>query len=80
MIVFELGAVPWSDVEAFAEVASKGLASPPPVTTIGTLQLPQGGSGTFYADAAPGQLGVACVAGSFDKPAVTLAGPFTVGS
>lgn len=78
IVVFQPGAVTWAEVEAFARAAPNGLASPPPVTTIGTIDLPEGGTGTFYADVASGQLGVACVAGSFDKPIVTLAGPFAV--
>jgi inosine-uridine nucleoside N-ribohydrolase len=79
--VFELGGMSWEEVEAFAAdpPAPSSSASPPPINEVAWLESTGQGSGTGYGTTPPGLLGVACIAGTFEAPTATLAGPFEVG-
>lgn len=80
VFVFELGDVPWSVVEAFAANPPLGPeGTPPPVVQVAAVQVPVGGPVDGYGEAAEGQLGVACLRGTDERPLITLAGPFTIG-
>lgn len=80
IFLFELGNATWADVEAFVEDLSNLTEErQPPVRGIASVAPSPGGEQTGYADAQPGQLGVACVPGPFGSKPVALAGPFPVG-
>ena len=78
VFAFALGAVSWSEVEAYVAAPPAGFASAPPVQEIRSIEIPAGGTGSWTADAPAGGLGVACVAGSFERPEIVLAGPLTL--
>jgi hypothetical protein len=79
IIAFGLGPVTWAEVEAFAASRPGPQTSPPPVVEVAFTEVAPGQDGTFYGSAPVGGLGVACLAGTFEQPRFTLAGPFTVG-
>ena len=72
--VFGLGDWTWEQVEAFT--ADPVFDEAPPVTSIASLLLAPGGSGTAYGEGSAGLIGVACVTGTFEAPIIRLAGPF----
>ena len=74
VIAFGLGALTWSEVEAFA--AAPVFDEPPPIVDIAFLQVAPGQTGSAYGEAPAGQIGVACLTGTFEAPTITLAGPF----
>ncbi|MBI2781084.1 MAG: hypothetical protein HYX55_04720 [Chloroflexi bacterium] len=77
VVVFELAKLTWAELQAAVAVFDP--AAPPNVTVLASLELPAGGLSTGYGTSPAGTLGVACATGSFDAPAITLAGPFPVG-
>ena len=72
--VFGLGDWTWEQVEAFT--ADPVFDEAPPVTSIASLLLAPGGSGTAYGEGSAGLIGVACLTGTFEAPIIRLAGPF----
>jgi inosine-uridine nucleoside N-ribohydrolase len=74
--VFGLGDLAWPDVVAFA--AAPDFEHPPPLVEIASIYLgPDVRSGTAYADADPGMIGIACLSGDFEaSPTILLAGPY----
>lgn len=77
-IVFELGDVTWSTIQAYVDPFDPSVP-PPPVTPVGQLLLEGPGTTTGYGVSPAGSLGVACLVGPFDGPEVFLAGPFPIG-
>jgi inosine-uridine nucleoside N-ribohydrolase len=81
VVVFGLGDVPWSVVQDFAaHPPGPGVeASAPPVVQVAFIEVPTGAPAVAFGDAPAGQLGVACLAGTVERPEYTLAGPFAIG-
>ena len=75
-IAFGLGALSWADVEDF--VAAPDFEHPPAVDQVASATVEASGSATAWGDAGGGPMGVVCLAGSFERPAILLRGPFQV--
>lgn len=80
-VVFGLGEVPWSVVEEFAaDPPLVGVeATAPPVVEVVVVQAARDRSTVGYGSAPAGQLGVACLTGTEERPVFTLAGPYRIG-
>jgi inosine-uridine nucleoside N-ribohydrolase len=74
-VVFGLGDLSWPEIVAFA--AAPDFEHPPPLVEIASVYFgADARTGTAYADAGPGTIGIACVSGDFEAPTIVLAGPF----
>lgn len=73
-LVFGLAGIAWSTIEAFAKAPD--FEHPPPVHEIAAADLEAAGSSSAWGDASAGPIGVACAVGPFDRPSITLRGPF----
>ncbi len=79
IFAFALGTVPWSEVEAYAAAPQAGFAGAPVLQQLAWIEVGSGSSGAWNGDAPEGQIGVACTAGTIERPVIVLAGPFPVG-
>jgi inosine-uridine nucleoside N-ribohydrolase len=81
IVVFELGAMRWEEIEAYAAAPPppSSAASPPPINEVVWIDSPGEDSASGYGAMPPGVLGVACISGTLAAPAAGLAGPFEVG-
>lgn len=77
VITFNLGALTWADLEAF--VAAPDFEHPPAVDQIAATMMEGSGSATALGEAGAGPMGLVCLTGNFERPAILLRGPFQVG-
>lgn len=75
-ILFDPAEIPWPDLVAFAQAPD--FEHPPAVKQLAGASLQGAGSATAWGTAASGQVGVACLWGSFETPTVAMRGPFEV--
>jgi len=78
VFAFAVGSTAWADIVAFAADPRPDLASPPPVQEIRWIDVPAGSHGGWYGTAPAGEMGVACLFGSFEAPEILLVGPITI--
>lgn len=76
-ILFDPAGMPWANLVAYARAPD--FQHPPAVKVLANVSLQAAGTATAWATATAGEIGIACLWGSFETPTVLMRGPFAVG-